>query len=243
MKIKIKTLIPCWKRAEILKIVLKQLELFSINNEKNFEFSFLFIISNEDLESKQIKNLIQNSKLNFQIIYYKNDFLGEKINAGINYLINDNFDYLMNFGSDDLIHPSIMELYKPYFNARHIFGVNSCYFYLNKKKCLFFDYHEKQNVIGAGRMISKVALLKTIENNNKFYTDEKQRALDTDSRNNMFKAGFEETIIKSKKFPYIVDIKSNINLNKFHDLMHTTNVEIADTQIILSKFEILKNYE
>lgn len=87
----------------------------------------------------------------FDYFSFENKPLGRKKNAGLNYILkNYEFDYIMETGSDDLIHNRLLDFYLPYFESGEIFfnpdGV-SFYNMLDGRisKC------EGHRIIGAGR--------------------------------------------------------------------------------------------
>jgi hypothetical protein len=154
----------------------------------------------------------------FDICYYKNEPVSNKINYGISYSFTKDYDYLMNFGSDDLIHPEIFKLYKPCFDKRRqFFGVRNLYFYkIVDKMALFYKNYDNAKSVGAGRMISRDLLLKIVKQNQFIYEQGISRGMDNSSSRRITSfTGVRDISVDSGNFPYIVDLKSDENINCF----------------------------
>ncbi len=222
---KILILIPLWKRPEVVELCFKNIGWFRIMTSWSIEI--LAIISPEDPNIMELEELCW--AYNIEKCYFPNQPLGEKHNAGINYALQKfDFDYLMNFGSDDLIHPSISDLYQPYFNEKTpIFGINSLFFYdLDTKKTFFFKTYTEDYAIGAGRMISRALLDKMKFRGIEMYENSIMRSCDGNSANRILSwTGVKNTVINCGKFPYIVDVKTATNIN------HIIQIESHKSQI------------
>lgn len=215
---KILILIPVYKRPEVLQICLKSLKWF-ISQVKSWDIEVICLLSPEDKDLKNNQKIVK--KHDFQAIYFRNLPVANKINAGIEWIIeNKTFDYLMNFGSDDLIHPSIEQLYAPYFEKKLLFfGITTLFFYeLRTKKTLFFNTYNHNGSIGAGRMIHSSILLKFVEQQYPLYEPGLSAGLDCSSAMSIKRVlNVPDVYIDSGEFPYIVDIKTDTNINQ---LMH-----------------------
>jgi len=155
----------------------------------------------------------------YKCIYYPNLPVSDKMNAGIAYVHKHyEYDYLMNFGSDDLIHPDIEELYKPYFNKQFkLFGINTLYFHdLATGDTIFFDTYNTNGSIGAGRMIHRSVIDWFVFETIPLYEHGLNCGLDTSSAMNIKRnLHLYDVIIDSGEFPYIVDIKTDTNINLY----------------------------
>ena len=236
---KILSVIPLWKRPEVWEIAARNLRRFQYAVSWNFDV--LTIISPEDPEIKALERVTKRNR--FDCCYYPNYPVGRKLNAGINYAMERYyFDYLMNFGSDDLIHPDIEPLYRPFFDEKvPIFGVDSLYFYeLSTGKTMFFKCYDDNLAVGAGRMISRDVLEILETKDVPLYTDDLNRSLDSDSARNIeVWAGIQNKIIKVSDFPYIIDIKTLTNINHISMIEHrTTQITYKDKVIITENFEL-----
>jgi hypothetical protein len=207
-------LIPVWKRFELFEFVLGNL-LYLIEAEKERTIIKIAIVaSEEDSEYKRYKEI---SNPYTTVFTYKNLPVGEKVNAGIDFVMdNYRFDYLMNFGSDDLIHPNLMDIYEPYMRHRiKFFGIDNLYF-INSQQHKAYLYHRKGTLksVGAGRMIHYSVLEYFKQKNLDLYEPEKGAGLDGSSAKNILKHLKEiDLVIPVGSFPYIVDIKSEVNIN------------------------------
>lgn len=215
-KTKVVTVIPCWRRPEVTDLCFQNLQWFT-SSVKTWDVKAVAVISPDDPSSSKLLTLC--SRYGVRPVFYRNLPLGEKMNAGIHWVFkNMDFDYFMNLGSDDLIHPSIEGLYEPYIKATNLFfGIDNLWFWeLNTGECHHFRaYNDTMKAIGAGRMIHR-GLLKSFFDIKVWpiYSNDKERGLDTDSSNNIQRAtSIRDTVVHSGEFPYIVDIKTNTNIN------------------------------
>lgn len=233
---KILILIPCWKRPEVVNIVFNNLSIFKMSVK--WEIQVLAILCPNDPCLKELEELCD--KYEVYKCYFKNQPIGMKLNAGINFAMEYfDFDYLMNFGSDDLIHPRIARLYGAAFkDLTPVFGINSLFFYdLQTKKTFYFKTYTDQYAVGAGRMIHKSVLLKLQIKSITLYDNSIERSCDGNSSLRLKQwLGVENRVIHSGKFPYIVDIKTNTNIN------HITQIESHKTQIEYFPNDYLDKY-
>lgn len=185
------------------------------------------IVSREDRQYHQ--NALICKYHNIHTIDYPNNPLGEKLNAVIKYILERfKFDYLMNIDSDDIIHPKLLSIYKPFIEVlTPFFGVNRVYF-LNK------NTHEAMisvpNVWCAGRMIHR-KLLEKLDGN--LYYNEDNRGLDQRSVDKVYeltRIGYVQ--VETESFPYVIDIKTSQNLNDWDFIQGFAEP---------SDFEIIKN--
>ena len=215
-------IVPVWGRPEITKIWAKGLKWFLTK-----DFDVLTILSREDEHFEENMKLVRRD---FNYCFFKNKPLGQKMNAGIEYALETfEFDYIMNLGSDDLIHPSILQLFSAFLDEKKpFFGINRVFFYekSTKKLAMCLPY-----VWGAGRMISR-HIIEVLRNRGQFlYKETLQKSLDCNSMDTIQeKLGIKYETIDTGTFPYIVDIKTWDNLNDFN--MMTRMYEIVPTEIL-----------
>lgn len=237
LKTKISILLPLWMRPDVLNICLKQLEIFVKSNSKEFDILVFFVYSKEDPFLNEIIDLISEFKAPNKKIEHSNMFLGAKMNSGIEFITSFEYDYLMNLGSDDLIHADLLKLYKPYIKQEaDIIGIDSCVFYANEKEILLLKYYNQDRAIGAGRLISRNAINTILADGKTVYSSYMQRGLDSDSAINLNNLGFEETVL-SVDFPYIVDIKSDININSFEQLKNRYKFENIGFELLQNNYD------
>lgn len=223
-KPKIIIIIPCWERANVLKVVSNQLAVFCEENTEIIECTVLYILSPEDAELKKHLRILKKATYNNEIIYASNNYLGQKLNEGVKWAVQHGCDYIMNYGSDDLIHPSIMDLYMPLIKKRNpMFGLNNLYFWDISGKALHFTYYNNPHIVGAGRMIYINAVKNAIKQYGGLYDNTINRCLDGNSATRMVKLGYEQTTIDSGNYPYIVDIKCGVNINSYQTIKESSN--------------------
>lgn len=220
---KIVIIIPLWKRPDVFRICAENL-LWFINNSPH-DLQVLTVISPEDPHVDDLFEI--TTRFGFESIYAKNIPVSNKLNTGIKYCYdNYDFDYIMNMGSDDLIHPKIFELYeKPISLKKNFFGINNLYFY-NSKTEEAIHYHTYNNLraIGAGRMISRHVIKQFLFKHKSIYESGVNRGLDGNSAYRIIGLlHIRDLVIDSDRFPYVVDIKSKENINHFDPLRKLTN--------------------
>ena len=231
-KTKISILLPVWERPEVFAIVMRQLERFT-NSNKAYDFLVFFIVSNNDSFLFQNLSLINNSGLNFKTFEFSNHSLGQKLNFGIEKINELEYDFIMNLGSDDLLHSDLLKLYEPYLNSA-IIGIDSCVFCQDSKNILNLKYYNKDRAVGAGRLISKKVIDTILNANDTLYSKHLSRGLDADSAMKMQNYGFSELVLSTDK-PLIIDIKSDVNINSFENIAKHYNFDKIS-------FEVLKQY-
>ena len=216
-------LVPIWQRPEILNIW-----AMSMQNFQSDEVTVLCILSREDPDFDQNLNTVCRN--DFSYCLFKNKPLGEKLNAGIEYALeNFQFDYLMNLGSDDLIHPALLALYKNV--ESKFFGLEKVYFFNKLTKELAIT---KPYLWGAGRMIHRDILSAIQKQGGFLYESKYARGLDCNSIDRIKDMLNVDYIrLNTNDFPYIVDIKSEVGINDFHLML-----KMCDTtdQDVLKRF-------
>jgi len=229
---KILTIIPVWKRPDILKICLDGL--------KHIPVEPFFIISHEDPYYSEIKKLLKD----YYTCSFPNFPVGRKQNAGINLALKEfKFDYLMNFGSDNIVSPELFEIYKPYFEKNKLFfGVNNLYImnYINKE-IMFVEDYNLQKPIGAARMIHRSILDKLSYKRQNLYDNMLSDGMDTNSQQRILEhTKVEPIIINTQKQALILDIKTSTNINPFQ-LMIKRSEKVDNSKQIIDYFSKYSN--
>lgn len=237
---KILILIPVYKRPEVLEICLENLKRFI--KAVKWRIEVVLLLSPEDHYLAENEKLVR--KYGHTAIYFKNLPVSDKINAGIEWVMkHKKFEYLMNFGSDDLIHPQIEQLYKPYFDSKYrFFGINTLFFYeLATRKTIFFNTYNFNGAIGAARMIHYSILKRFTDDQFPLYEPGLDCGLDTSSAMQIKRNLNEfEIIIDSGEFPYIVDIKTPTNINQLmHIEQRTKSVKYFPDNHLKQFYEII----
>lgn len=247
-KIKIAIVIPCWQRSEILKYVMRQFDTFYQHVINEVDLIVVYVFSKDDPELGKIRYHYLNSNHPRDYLYSNNSYLGQKLNDGIKHAMLYNFDYMMNCGSDDLLHPKIIQLYQKHIDSQTLlFGLNRVYFYHLNEEPLFFSDYNKPFVVGAGRMIHKNVIKHIFDEFGGLYSKDINRGMDTFSSLRMHELGYTELTINPGKFPYVVDVKSKVNINTYGKILNTQkkkkHIKIADRHFLNRHFKTLQDYE
>jgi len=205
---KILALLPIWHRFGLLKLSVESLL------ESDIE-PYLVISPGED------KEIIDYAK-QFRHSYHENIPIGSKLNQSIADILKKEvqFDFLMNFGSDNLINPELVKIYESYLNKYSFFGIDDFYIFdIVSKRTVYFKMFGVDYGIGAGRMIRKDILLRLQKKGQQLYINSFNSGLDSCSAD-IIKANFnmEQFIIHSDTIPLILDVKSLQNINSFENL-------------------------
>jgi hypothetical protein len=198
-------LTPLFKRPEIVRLFLYGYQRL----KKYADVMLVCIVSPED---KYRDNLIDMcTDAGAEVCEWSNKFLGEKKNAGMEFALDFEWDYFMDLGSDNIVNPKLFDLYKPYMEKRvPFFGLNNLYVMeWSTKKTLFVEKYNSQNTYGAGRMLLNDAIKIHL------WPDCANEGLDTLAMKRLRDAGVHETVIPTGREPYILDIKTDTNINQF----------------------------
>jgi hypothetical protein len=216
-------LVPIYKRPEITDIWAKNMQLVQ-KIAKNVDV--LTILSPEDEFFNENSAICEP----FTRVIYPNEPLGRKMNAGVEYALRHiEWDYLMNLGSDDLLHPLIFKLYENCIdNKVQFFGLDKVYFFDMESKKLGLS---KVYVWGAGRMIHRRVIEDIRRQGGTIYTQKETRSMDCDSINNIkLFTDVDYSQVETDSFPYIVDLKTNTNLNDFTFIQRL--YELVDNSVL-----------
>lgn len=217
-RIKILLLVPIWKRPEILLIFLRHLKR---NVPEWIDIKTVFVVSPEDPDLEKISWMLKNQ----EVFYYKNTPLGEKMNAGINYIKRFKFDYLMNIGSDNVWTSELWEIYKPFFEkGSKLFGINDfhCMNYDTGEIVLVKNYNtapdDSPAPIGAGRMIHSSLLP-----DGDLYRREWLWGMDGASLWTLWQQGYRPEVVETNGAQVMLNIMSRTNLTQWEELKKTYN--------------------
>jgi hypothetical protein len=213
---KILIIIPLWQRPEVFTICAGNLTEFINACRPIHDIKVLTVVSPED---PYINDLVAVClEHGFDTIYKKNTPVSEKLNLAIQYSRSFDYDYLMNLGSDNLIHPDIFNLYQPYFDKQaDFFGISNFYAYdLISKKALFLKQYNNNKCVGAGRMMSKNLIRMMFMAKQPVYDRDINRGMDVNSSRRITSfTGIRNISIEPGKSPMIVDLKNDVNINSF----------------------------
>jgi glycosyltransferase involved in cell wall biosynthesis len=134
------------RRIEILKICLQGIARLK-KYRSDIEISSLAVCSTRE-EAKLLK------ANGCHVVITENEPLGRKKNTGLREALKQEFDYLMELGSDDLIHNSLLDIYFPLMrDGVDFFGVRKVMFYDTQSAKV--AQWENGFPIGAGRCIRR----------------------------------------------------------------------------------------
>ena len=200
---------PIWKRPGILKIVLDRL---SKTLPSYAELRPVFVISREDNYFEINQRLIEG----YDYLIYKNNPLGEKKNAGMDFALSFEWDYLIELGSDNVFTSKLWDYYEPYFGKSEFFGLINSYFLdtVNDKaiflKGYALDHNDKPFAFGAGRVISR-GICEKLE----LWRKDWNCSMDGCSRYEIVDNGFKEDLVDTGEEPVMLNLVSFYNLNPF----------------------------
>lgn len=212
-RIKIIQLIPVWRRPHILNLFLKHLRR---NPPDYADVMPVFITSPEDPDAEAIAWLLRREK----VFQYKNQPLGEKMNAGINFIRSLKWDYLMNIGSDNIYTALLWELYRePFGRGAVFFGINDfhCMNYHTGEIALIRGYNtgpdDQPAPIGAGRMIAR-----SILPGDDIYRKEWMWGMDGCSMYRLWQDGHKAEVIETNGRPVMLNVMTLTNLTQWVEL-------------------------
>ena len=213
---KITALMPLWGRPRIAQL--------AINCLPSWVHSVVFVASREDPHYADL--LYTSHKATPHHIHSvafleaPNHPLGAKHNVGVEAILEEyNSDYLINIGSDNIIHESLLAAYFDKLGGvwptNAMIGASSCDWYEpSSKRAAAINYGDVPVIMGAGRLVHRDILIRC---DGELYTPTAERALDTVSQFNAFKLSDIRTY--KLDLPHMVlDIKSVSNLNQFQQL-------------------------
>lgn len=182
---KIRVVIPVWKRPEVTKFCFS--ELVKVINSSKHEIAVICVISEESY--KEVCEYF-----GFDWRWAENNPLGEKINAGVKQALEFDWDYLMTMNSDDVIDVKLIdEVYRSFFESKiPYFGVNRVtYVNFNTKEARDFKYD--YSVLGIAKMIRR-DIVELFDGN--VYPPERNKGLDD---------GLMDRLIGEGVLPVMVD--------------------------------------
>lgn len=145
--------LACWKRPEITELCFMGLKRLMKYKPEKFQCSAFAVISEESM-------IPLCEKYDIEFLMYNNDPVGMKKNAGLSKVLEKDFDYVIELGSDDLILNEVLDLYLPHMKkGEDFFGC---------KNLLMIDatdgnarqwFYDPDLVQGLGRCMSKKLLM------------------------------------------------------------------------------------
>lgn len=215
---------PIWGRHEIVRLYQKGYQRLKSYWPEFFEFDQLAVVSNQ-------ADAVLCDELGIPYCTAPNKPLGQKHNMGLKHALTMEWDYIMQMGSDDIMHPELLHYYAGWMGIKDHFGVDRIYF-TNLKRAMECRLTPGgvNSLIGAGRMISRKAIMKVQE----LWPNDINRSLDFFSQKRLVKRGYPAFVVRLDD-TYLVDVKSQVNIWKYEDLERACKkIELRE----IEKFEI-----
>jgi hypothetical protein len=211
--LKLQIVIPLWKRPEVTRFCFEQLQ--ETIKAIPYDVNVLCVISEPEYG-------LMCDSFGFNFIHYKNDTVGEKINAGIKYALqNYQWDYIMMMNSDSVVKPELFEVYKPLMEAKEkFFGVNRVTF-VNFYTDEAVDFTYEFSLIGPAKMIHRSVVQEMGGNCYKHLN----RCLDDTLMDNILKTCKIGGKIVNYEGQLVYDIKSNVNIHPWEKFKNGKKVE------------------
>jgi hypothetical protein len=201
--LKIQIVIPLWKRPEVTEFCFKGLH--KLIKECKHEIDVLCVIS----ESEYIPVCAANG---FHWMYFENNPLGKKINAGIKRALDYKWDYLMMMNSDDIIKAELInKYYDPFFESKEkFFGLNKVTyvkFGTEEAREFCYDY----SVLGIGKCLRRDVVENAFKSLGELYRSELSKCLDDTMLDNLIKINVYPKMVKYEGM-LAMDFKSETNI-------------------------------
>lgn len=147
-----------------------------------------------------------------------NDGIGRKMNTGLAFASMFAWDWLITLGSDDLMRPEIFASAN-YMAAEgfKFFGTNDCILY-DWRTGEAKQHNSAAQIIGAGRFVHRSLVAKC---DYKLWPDEAMSGLDGQSEIRIEEWTGEYVQHMPAAHPFIVDIKSDVNIHSYEDIPGT----------------------
>lgn len=201
------TLIPHYKRPDVLKETIEQLPLW---------VSPVYILSPEDKDLRENIEIIEDA--GHAWFEADNDPVNMKLNEGVSKVLSIfKFDYLMSLNSDSLINPDYLTYLHIALNGNDFdcVGANDLFYvdFHNRDKCGHYKY-PIQYPMGSGRIIRREVL----ENIFPPYPGNQNSGLDGVFASNFWDKGYEFTMVETAGIPMVCDLKSATNITPANEL-------------------------
>lgn len=213
------TFTPVWRRPEIFRICLQGINRLVNYAPERYKITPFFIIS-------ESWAAVELQKYGWDWVAVQNHPLGNKKNMGLKYAMQQiqEFDYILEIGSDDLIKNEYLDLAepllregKPHISASAVHFIDTT----TGKTAAYIT----EKIIGLGRFI-KAEALKPIPRL-ELWNPEGDRGMDTFSWRHLEQYGIKKTTIETNNGE-LLDIKSATNINAITPYTPTPHITAAD---------------
>lgn len=214
---KIKIVIPVWRRPEITKFCFGKLKEL-IREVEEHELSVLCVISEDSY-----KEICE--EFGFEYLMYPNDPLGKKLNAGCLYALSSEPDYIMTMNSDSVVKKELFDYYRPYFERRDkYFGVDRVTF-VDSVSNEARDYTYEFTILGVAKCMRSDVVEECFRILGYLYLPDQNRGLDNKMMDNLIHIKAWPQMVK---YPgqLVFDVKSEVNIWPFEHFQNKgTKVE------------------
>ncbi len=204
---KIRVLIPLWKRPEVTKLCFDALEDLIVQSKHEISVSCV-------LSEPEYIPICEERGFNWT--FELNKPVGKKINTGIKSTLKYKYDYLMIMNSDDVIKVDLIDkVYEPFFESLNpFFGINKVTyvnFYTHEAREFEYEF----SVLGIGKCINKQTVINL---NGELYKNDRNQGLDDSMMSNLIHCGIYPTIVKYDGM-LAMDFKSEVNIWAYNPMM------------------------
>jgi len=219
---KVLLLIPVFKRPEVLMAVLKRFKF--PEQSLKIKLIFCFIISEDDMYHDKNKDtitrfLVDKNQQGF-IVTTQNKPVTNKQNKGVSASLVYDWDYLMNFGSDNIFSDDYWRnVWIPMREEKEIIMMRRvCYVSPAKQEAVEGVY----SMIGAGRLIRRDIVEETHHLQGGLYRSGMNSGMDTCSYHNILRSFPNvETFLIDKSL--CCDVKTTTNINLYDDIKNKSH--------------------
>lgn len=210
---RIRVITAIWDRHDVLRVFAQGIK--RLLEDKRFELTITSGCSKqEDYDVAESLGLCPVMTVNTP--------LGKKFNSVMKFAMEDQWDYALILGSDDLISndglQALIDLNCDHSGVDKMVAVNS----FDGSAVTFKLQNKLLRLIGAGRLVSREALEKTMQKSGPLWAMDINRGLDYSMEQNLISAGYKPRILRRDKVD-VVDIKSLVNINGYDALYRITS--------------------
>lgn len=174
-------------------------------NEHGIELYPYYAVSD-----KENYNLIAGKEY---FIECSNALIGQKHNLLLQFALQDEWDYMLQLGSDDLLLDEAIDKIAVEMHKGVEFGAFQELYVVNRATRQM-KYFKSKQCFGAGRFFSRRVVDLVLQKKGVFWTPEKQRGLDGDSSRRVTQV--TKLWVKVLDGAFGVDIKGKENINRWH---------------------------
>lgn len=197
---KIRILIPLWKRPEVTRFCFEGVKTLQAKSKHEIEVSCV-------ISEPQFIDMCQ--EFGFNWVFENNIPVGNKMNAGIKSTFKYKYDYLMIMNSDDLIEAELIDkYYEPFFESLNpYFGIDKVtYVNFSTKEAREIKY--EFSVLGIGKCVHRKVVNMF---NGHLYVENRNKGLDDSMMDRMISARISPTFV-SYEGQLAMDFKSDVNI-------------------------------